>query len=47
MEDRNKIVNKGPDCPIHFFGVYDGHSTDLIANFLASKLDEYLLDNLK
>lgn len=30
-----------------FFGVYDGHTTHLIAELLAQKLDEHICENLK
>ena len=30
-----------------FFGVYDGHSTHVIAELLSKKLDEYIVENYK
>ena len=32
---------------LQFFGVYDGHTTHLIAELIANKLDQYIINNLK
>jgi len=46
MQDKYKVRTSDRNDPT-FFGVYDGHSTHVIAELLASKLDEYILENFR
>lgn len=47
MQDKFKVKNPMQMDDLTFFGVYDGHTTHLIAELLAQKLDEYICENLK
>jgi serine/threonine protein phosphatase PrpC len=47
MQDKCKANTYIEDTPLSVFGVYDGHSTKLIAELLANRLDEYILLRLK
>lgn len=47
MQDTYKAKNVTGSHNISFFAVYDGHSTQSIAETLADKLDEYILENVK
>lgn len=47
MQDTCKVRNPMEDPDLTFFGVYDGHTTRLIADLLANRVDEYLYENLR
>jgi len=47
QQDRYKAKSPTLQDDLSFFGVYDGHTTHLIAELLAKKLDEDIIENFK
>jgi len=47
QQDRYKASPMTKDNHLPFFGVYDGHSTQLVPEIVAEKLDQYFLQSLR
>jgi len=47
MQDKLKVLPKMEEVELSYFGVFDGHSSQVVPDIVAQKLDKYFVENLK